>query len=98
MTQIKDLPPLCAKNLVMRPRNCDESGDSVFNWSNFYELVGKSAGDRRAEPCTIASSFIRVRWHEKPVLEFAAYFFNSAICRTEGIEPDVIHTKRAGEH
>lgn len=77
--KIKDLPRLYL-----------ESGDIVFNRTNSYELVGKSAVYRRDEPFTLASYLIRVRLYEKLVPEFVAYFINSAICRTEFIEPDVI--------
>lgn len=77
--QIKDLPRLFL-----------ESGDIVFNRTNSYELVGKSAVFRRHQPFTLASYLIRVRLFPGLVPEYAAYFINSAICRTEFIEPDVI--------
>jgi type I restriction enzyme S subunit len=77
--KIKDLP-----RLFLKP------GDIVFNRTNSYELVGKSAVFRHGEPFTLASYLIRVRLFQELVPEYAAYFINSAICRTEFIEPDVI--------
>jgi type I restriction enzyme S subunit len=77
--KIKDLPRLYL-----------QSGDIVFNRTNSYELVGKSAVYRRDEPFTLASYLIRVRLFEGLVPEYAAYFINSAICRSKFIEPDVI--------
>jgi len=77
--KIKDLPRLFL-----------ESGDIVFNRTNSYELVGKSAVFRNEKPFTLASYLIRVRLFESLVPEYTAYFINSEICRTEFIEPDVI--------
>jgi type I restriction enzyme, S subunit len=74
--QIKDLP-----RLLLR------SGDILFNRTNSYELVGKSAVFRRDTPFTLASYLIRVRLFEDLVPEYAAYFINSATCRTAFIEP-----------
>lgn len=76
---IKDLPRLYL-----------ESGDIVFNRTNSFELVGKSAVFRRPEPFTLASYLIRVRLFERLVPEYVAYFINSAVCRRSFIEPDVI--------
>lgn len=72
------------------PRLFLESGDIVFNRTNSYELVGKSAVFRNEKPFTLASYLIRVRLFESLVPEYTAYFINSEICRTEFIEPDVI--------
>lgn len=77
--KIKDLPRLFLK-----------SGDIVFNRTNSYELVGKSAVFRHKQPFTLASYLIRVRLFEGIIPEYAAYFINSSICRTEFIEPYVI--------
>jgi type I restriction enzyme S subunit len=76
---IKDLPKLMLNN-----------GDIVFNRTNSYELVGKSAVFRRAEQFTLASYLIRVRLFEDLVSEYVAYFINSSICRRDFIEPEVI--------
>jgi type I restriction enzyme S subunit len=77
--QIKDLPRLFL-----------QSGDIVFNRTNSYELVGKSAVFRRNQQFTLASYLIRVRLCGTLVPEYVAYFINSAICRTEFIEPSII--------
>jgi type I restriction enzyme S subunit len=77
--RIKDLPRLFL-----------QSGDIVFNRTNSYELVGKSAVFREDQPFTLASYLIRVRLLEKLNPEYVAYFINSTICRAKFIEPDVI--------
>jgi type I restriction enzyme S subunit len=85
-TDLKYVSP----NIKDLPRLFLESGDIVFNRTNSYELVGKSAVFRHEQPFTLASYLIRVRLFDGLVPEYAAYFINSAICRAEFIEPDVI--------
>ena len=77
--KIKDLPRLFL-----------ESGDIVFNRTNSYELVGKSAVFRRSEPFTLASYLIRIRPSKELVPEYVAYLINSPICRTKFIEPNIV--------
>lgn len=76
---IKDLPKLLL-----------QSGDIVFNRTNSYELVGKSAVFRGPQPFTLASYLIRVRLFAGLTSEYIAYFINSSVCRRDFIEPDVI--------
>jgi type I restriction enzyme S subunit len=77
--RIKDLPRLFLR-----------SGDIIFNRTNSYELVGKSAVFRQDQEFTLASYLIRIRLFEKLIPEYVAYLINSSICRTMFIEPDII--------
>ncbi|MBR1279765.1 restriction endonuclease subunit S [Bradyrhizobium sp. AUGA SZCCT0283] len=77
--RIKDLPRLFLN-----------SGDIVFNRTNSYELVGKSAVFRRNQQFTLASYLIRIRLHEELIPEYVAYLINSPICRTMFIEPNIV--------
>jgi len=77
---IKDLPRLFLKN-----------GDLIFNRTNSFELVGKTAiyfGNE--EKFTFASYLIRIRLSNYVSPLFLNYYFNSILCRTTQIEPDTI--------
>lgn len=76
---IKDLPRLLLRQ-----------GDIVFNRTNSYELVGKSAVFRHHQSFTLASYLIRVRLFNDLLPEYVVYFINGSVCRSKFIEPDVI--------
>ena len=61
-----------------------------FQPNDSYELVGKSAVFRDARPFTFASYLIGVRLFQDLVPEYVVHFINSAICRADLIEPDVV--------
>src|SRR5690554_5713873 len=76
---IKDLPRLYLKN-----------GDLIFNRTNSFELVGKSAVFNNSEAFTLASYLIRVRFHNELNSQFIKYFINSNGCRKKQIEPQIV--------
>lgn len=78
-SQIADLPKLYLQN-----------GDLVFNRTNSYELVGKSAVFENSEPYTLASYLIRVRFPMLIQPKFIASYINSKICRETQLEPQII--------
>ncbi len=75
---IKDLPRLYLKN-----------GDLIFNRTNSFDLVGKSAVFNRSETYTLASYLIRVRFDNHINSHFIKYFINSNECRENQIEPQI---------
>ncbi len=78
--EIEDLPKLYL-----------EDGDMLFNRTNSYELVGKTAVYRGLnETMTFASYLIRVQFNKKIVSEFIANYINSPICRETQLEPEII--------
>jgi type I restriction enzyme S subunit len=76
----KDLPKLYLKH-----------GDLVFNRTNSYELVGKTAVFRgQDDTMTLASYLIRVRpLHEWVNADYLNYYMNSPVCRDTQIEPEI---------
>jgi type I restriction enzyme S subunit len=78
-SEISDLPKLYLQN-----------GDLVFNRTNSYELVGKSAVFENSEPYTLASYLIRVRFLELIKSNYIASYINSKVCRETQLEPQII--------
>lgn len=78
-SQISDLPKLYL-----------QKGDLVFNRTNSYELVGKSAVFENPEPFTLASYLIRVRFSNLIHSKFIASYINSKVCRETQLEPQII--------
>ncbi len=78
-SKISDLPKLYLQN-----------GDLVFNRTNSYELVGKSAVFENSEPYTLASYLIRVRFSNFIHSKFIASYINSKVCRETQLEPQII--------
>lgn len=78
-SQISDLPKLYL-----------QKGDLVFNRTNSYELVGKSAVFENSEPYTLASYLIRVRFSNLIHSKFIASYINSKVCRETQLEPQII--------
>lgn len=59
-----------------------QPGDLLFNRTNSYELVGKTAVYKGTpEPCSFASYLIRVRFLDGISSEFVAYYLNSVYGR-----------------
>lgn len=79
-SDIKDLPRLYLKN-----------GDIVFNRTNSYELVGKSAVYQGPDDTyTLASYLIRLAPDKNLVLPgFINIYLNSKVCRETQIEPEI---------
>lgn len=69
-----------------------EEGDIIFNRTNSYELVGKSAVFRGKEKkYTLASYLIKISLFDKYVNpEYIKIYLNSPICRKTQIEPNII--------
>ncbi|WP_284653507.1 restriction endonuclease subunit S [Flavobacterium terrisoli] len=69
-----------------------EEGDIVFNRTNSYELVGKSAVFHRQEKkYTLASYLIKISLFDKYVNpDYINIYLNSPICRRTQIEPNII--------
>jgi type I restriction enzyme S subunit len=64
------------------PKLLLEPDDLLFNRTNSYELVGKTAiYSGTPEPCSFASYLIRVRFLSSVLSKFVAYFINSAYGR-----------------
>jgi type I restriction enzyme S subunit len=78
-SHISDLPKLYLQN-----------GDLVFNRTNSYELVGKTAVFENSMPYTLASYLIRVRFLKDIHSKFIAHYVNSKICRETQLEPQII--------
>lgn len=77
---IEDLPRLFLKD-----------GDLLFNRTNSFELVGKSAVYRGSESVmTFASYLIRVQFDKNIISEYISNYINSPICRETQLEPDII--------
>ena len=76
---IKDLP-----DLYLEPY------DLLFNRTNSYELVGKSAVFNNLELYTCASYLIIVKFLIKPLSLFIVKYLNSSICRITQLEPYII--------
>lgn len=77
---IDDLPKLFLAN-----------GDMLFNRTNSYELVGKTAIYRGTySSMTFASYLIRVQYDENVIPEFVSNYINSPICRETQLEPEII--------
>ncbi|TGK78191.1 restriction endonuclease subunit S [Leptospira montravelensis] len=77
--KIKDLPRLFLKNL-----------DLIFNRTNSYELVGKTAifyGEEKS--VTLASYLIRATIFKYIHIEYLNFYMNSRICRLNEIEPHI---------
>ena len=72
------------------PRLYLENGDMVFNRTNSYELVGKTAVFENDLPYTLASYLIRVRFLDLQNPKFISIYFNSSSCRLTQIEPQII--------
>lgn len=76
-------------SLKYLPENHDEfpelllrDGDLLFNRTNSFDLVGKSAVYHGVpSPCSFASYLIRVRFHKSISSDFLAYFINSSYGR-----------------
>lgn len=65
--------------------------DMLFNRTNSYELVGKTAVYRGFnKKMTFASYLIRVQFDNKVVSEFISSYINSPICRETQLEPEII--------
>lgn len=79
-SSIEDLPRLFLKK-----------GDLLFNRTNSYELVGKSAIYHDADDkMTFASYLIRIQFSRMLSPDFVNFYINSSICRITQIEPDII--------
>jgi type I restriction enzyme S subunit len=66
-------------------------GDMLFNRTNSYELVGKTAIYRGTNnSMTFASYLIRVQYDENVIPEFVSNYVNSPICRETQLEPEII--------
>ncbi len=66
-------------------------GDLLFNRTNSYELVGKTAIYRGLnEYMTFASYLIRIQFDTCVVPEYISSFINSPICRITQLEPEII--------
>ncbi|MEI7013840.1 restriction endonuclease subunit S [Leptospira licerasiae] len=77
--KIKDLPRLFLKNL-----------DLIFNRTNSYELVGKTAVFYGKENSfTLASYLIRATIFKLINIEYLNFYMNSRICRLNEIEPHI---------
>lgn len=77
---IDDLPHLYLKN-----------GDLLFNRTNSYELVGKSAVYHgKDDVMTFASYLIRVQFPISISVDFINNFINSNLCRVTQLEPEII--------
>jgi len=73
------------------PRLYLKDGDLLFNRTNSYELVGKTAVYRGSnETMTFASYIIRVQFDAKIISEFISNYINSPICRETQLEPEII--------
>lgn len=73
------------------PRLFLKDGDLLFNRTNSYELVGKTAVYRGLNnSMTFASYLIRVQFDDKIVSEFISNYINSPICRETQLEPEII--------
>lgn len=77
---IKDLPRLYLK-----------SGDIIFNRTNSYELVGKSAVFKKeSDHFTLASYLIRVVPSKEYLnSDYISFYLNSKTCRETQIEPEI---------
>ncbi len=77
---ITDLPKLFLRN-----------GDLLFNRTNSWELVGKSAVFHgKDDLMTFASYLIRVQFNETIAVDFINYYINSLQCRITQVEPEII--------
>jgi len=66
-------------------------GDMLFNRTNSYELVGKTATYRGSnDSMTFASYLIRVQYDMNVISEFISNYINSPICRESQLEPEII--------
>lgn len=66
-------------------------GDMLFNRTNSYELVGKTATYRGSNnSMTFASYLIRVQYDINVISEFISNYINSPICRETQLEPEII--------
>lgn len=73
------------------PRLYLENGDMLFNRTNSYELVGKTAIYRGTNnSMTFASYLIRVQYSGDITPEFFSHYINSPICRETQLEPEII--------
>lgn len=73
------------------PRLYLKDGDLLFNRTNSYELVGKTAVYRGSnQSMTFASYIIRVQFDDKIISEFISNYINSPICRETQLEPEII--------
>ncbi|MHA3060752.1 restriction endonuclease subunit S [Acinetobacter sp. ANC 4636] len=94
---------LLEENLKYLPKSCDDlprlylkNGDILFNRTNSYELVGKSAvylGED--DHATFASYLIRVRLYSSINSIFINQVINSPYYRTTQIEPEI--TQQCGQ-
>lgn len=79
-SNIDDLPKLFLKN-----------GDFLFNRTNSFELVGKSAiFKEKDDTFTFASYLIRVRFSDTTLTQYLTFWINSKNCRKTQIEPNTI--------
>lgn len=73
------------------PRLYLKDGDLLFNRTNSYELVGKTAVYRGSnQSMTFASYIIRVQFDDKINSEFISCYINSHVCRETQLEPEII--------
>jgi restriction endonuclease S subunit len=73
------------------PRLYLKDGDLLFNRTNSYELVGKTAVYRGSnDSMTFASYIIRVQFYKEIISEFISNYINSPICRETQLEPEII--------
>lgn len=80
------------------PRLYLQHGDLVFNRTNSYELVGKmGVFDGADDNYTLASYLIRVKLFNKYIEpRFINMFFQTPVCRTTQIEPEItVQTNQA---
>ncbi|MET7035902.1 restriction endonuclease subunit S [Elizabethkingia miricola] len=78
-SDIDDLPALYLKK-----------DDLLFNRTNSYELVGKSAIFNEIGNYTCASYLIIVRFIMKTLSKFICSYINSRVCRITQLEPNII--------
>ena len=64
--------------------------DLLFNRTNSYELVGKSAVFDSNDNYTCASYLIITRFVKDKMSRFVVNYINSAICRKSQLEPNII--------
>lgn len=80
-----------SKTIDDLPRLYLIDGDLLFNRTNSYELVGKTAVYRGSnDKMTFASYLIRVQFNDKIISEYISNYINSPICRTTQLEPEII--------
>ncbi len=73
------------------PRLYLRHGDLLFNRTNSYELVGKTAVyDGPDNKMTFASYLIRLQFEGLVIPKFISNYINSPICRKTQLEPDII--------